>query len=294
MLHDPATLDAEAFRRLRTNVEFANLDVDAKVIMVTSATGGEGKSRTISNLAIAFARSGRRVALVDLDLRRPTIGRYFGFGLRPGITDVAINRIELDQGLVNVPLWPEDGVHAAPGSPRSLASTRGRQGGSARGELTTRPEELTGELVVLPAGFPPANPGEFVGTEAVAEILETLKERSDFVLVDSPPLLPVSDGATLSTRVDAVLVVARLGVVNRSTLRELARQLDATRAHHLGAIVTGAEAPEQYGGAYAPPPAGTGTARQVRPRPVPLPSPEVHLEGSDVLDQRRSAAPRQH
>jgi Mrp family chromosome partitioning ATPase len=237
MLDDPADAEAEAVRRLRSNFELANLDVNAKTIMVTSSTAGEGKSITVANLAVALARSGRNVALVDLDLRKPTIGELMGISFRPGVTDVAIGRVELRSGLVPVNL-------EAP-APVSLGrSPRGRWAPGAE----SRPDEASpGQLWVLPAGFIPASPGELVGTEAVADILGELGERFDYVLVDAPPLLAVSDAITLSRRVDAVLVVVRLGMVNRPMLRELSRQLDASPARTLGWVLAGADGAELYG-----------------------------------------------
>jgi tyrosine-protein kinase len=239
MLAGPTDAEAEAVRRLRSNIEFANLDVDAKVIMVTSSVSGEGKSMTAANLALALARSGRRVALVDLDLRRPNIGPLFRIGYRPGLTDVAIERIDLETALIPVPLEAPEPIRLA-----SRTASRARRSGDAEGSRSVDPG---GQLWILPAGFLPASPGELVGTQAVANILSRLKERADFVLVDAPPLLAVSDAMTLTRRVEAVLVVTRLGIVNRSMLRELARQLDASTARKLGFVLTGADATELYG-----------------------------------------------
>ena len=237
MIDDPSGVDAEAIRRLRSNFELANLDVDAKVIMVTSAVGVEGKSSTVANLALALARSGYRVALVDLDLRKPSIGRLFGLGPRPGVTDVAIKKIHLEQALAPARL---DSSEPIPLSSRSAAS-----GESVTGEgPEPRRSEQHGDLFVLPAGFLPTNPGELVGTHAVAGILSRLREQMDFVLVDAPPMLAASDAVTLSTRVDAVAVVVRLGAVNRTILRELSRELETSSAQKLGFILTGTEKPK--------------------------------------------------
>ena len=243
MLEGPSDAEAEAVRRLRSNIEFANLDANAKVIMVTSAIGGEGKSMTIANLAVALARSGRRVVLVDLDLRRPAVGSLFGFGYRPGLTDVAIDRVDLESALIPVPLAAQEPIPLA-----SRGVGRGTSGTQATPSKSDAPEE---GLWILPAGFLPASPGELVGTQAVANILEKLREQVDFVLVDAPPLLVVSDGMTLTSRVDALFVVTRLGMVDRTMLRELARQLDTSQARKLGFVLTGADATELYGlGAY--------------------------------------------
>ena len=103
MMADPRGHQSEAFRMLRSNLEFVNLDRGARTILVTSALEQEGKSTTVSNLAIALARAGKRVALVDLDLRRPTIGAFFGIGsLNPGVTNVVLGQVPLEQALVEV------------------------------------------------------------------------------------------------------------------------------------------------------------------------------------------------
>ena len=232
MLDEPTEVEAESVRRLRVNFEFANLDLRAKVLMVTSASAGEGKSLTISNLAVALARSGRRVALVDLDLRRPSLSRLFGVSGDVGLTDLALEHVDLDSVLVPVRFK----------MPGARVPTGGRYGPPYLETV-----EGPGELYVLPAGSMPSSPGEFVGSTAVTRMFAALRERMDFVLVDTPPLLAVSDGATISTRADALLVVVRLGRVNRPTLRELDRQLDALHAPKLGFVLTGTDPTDFYG-----------------------------------------------
>lgn len=228
MVDAPTDQQAEAFRRLRTNLDFANIDKGARVIMVTSAVEREGKSTTIANLAVALARSGRTVALVDLDLRQPIIARYFSSEARPGITDVALGRVELDSALASVRL------------PAPVRDSLNENGGATHGRLR-----------VLGAGPLPANPGEFVGTQAVARVLDDLRRDHDAVLVDAPPVLAVGDAMMLSSRVDAILVVTRLGVVDRPTLTELSRELQSCPAEKLGVVVTGVDSRSAYGYANA-------------------------------------------
>jgi capsular exopolysaccharide synthesis family protein len=224
MLSESPSLATEAIRQLRTNVELANIDTNAKSIMVTSAAPFEGKSTTLSNLAVAIARSGRTVALVDLDLRQPTIAQYFRLQGQAGVTDVALGRTSLDRALVHVRL---PGDTAIPISGRA-------------------PSE-PGILRVLPAGTPAPNPGDFVGTQALSTLLEQLEADHDVVLVDAPPLLVVGDAMTLSRNVDALLVVVRKGVADRREVRELARALEACPSHKLGFVLTGAESSDMYG-----------------------------------------------
>jgi non-specific protein-tyrosine kinase len=233
MLSDPSSVQSEAFRMLRTNVEFASLGKEAKVIMVTSATEQEGKSTTIANLAVAIARAGQHVVLVDLDLRRPYVERFFDLN-GAGITQVAIGSTPLDEAVVRIPL----GTLASVVPP----NRNGHSNGNGR--------VVEGRLDVLPSGPIPPDPGEFIGTARLTEILEHMREHADVVLIDAPPLFHVGDGLTLSSKVDAVLVVTRMDIMKRPILSELKRLLDTMPANKLGFVVTGAEAEDSYGYGY--------------------------------------------
>lgn len=239
MLAEPGGVQAEAFRMLRTNLEFASLGKTAKIIMVTSATEQEGKSTTIANLAVALARSGKHVVLVDLDLRRPFVDRFFDVVEGPGLTQVALGIAPLGQAITRVALSGGDVVMRYP-------TANGNGNGNGNGH---KPQ--VGALDVLPSGPIPPDPGEFVGTSRLTEILEHLREHSDIVLVDAPPLFHVGDGLVLSAKVDAVMVVTRMDVMRRGMLTELKRLLDTMPAEKLGFIVTGADEEESYGSSYA-------------------------------------------
>jgi capsular exopolysaccharide synthesis family protein len=224
MLADPHTSAAEAFRVLATNVDFVNHDRGAKTIMVTSARRDEGKSTTIANLAIAFARAGRRVALVDLDLRRPTIAAFFGLNGRPGLTEVALGYTELDEAVAKVPVVDESELSLRAGN------------GSVRGMLD-----------VLPSGPLPPNPPEFLSQAGVSQVLAQVGERADLVLIDATPLLDLSDAMALAARVDAVLVVTRMDNLRRSVLDEMTRVLSSVPVVKLGFVLTGTKADGGYG-----------------------------------------------
>ena len=231
MLADPEGTFAEPFRVLRTNVEFANLELHAKTMMVTSALEEEGKSTTVANLAVSFARSGKRVILVDLDLRRPYQHKFFPLGRRPGLTDVALRQGSLDEALAPYPLTD--------GPSRSLWSRAGN------GSVT-----IAGTLEVLGTGPLPPNPGEFLGSHVVGEILSELAGRADLVLIDTAPLLSVGDALALSATVEAMLLVARIDRLRRPIVSELQRTLEASPAKRLGLIVTAADADESFGYGY--------------------------------------------
>ncbi len=177
------------------NLEFAAIGKQAQVLMVTSAVAEEGKSTTFANLAVASALAGRNVALVDLDLHRPVLARFFRVNEgHPGLSAVVLGHVGLDEALVPIAL--ENRIpEAANGSSASVSA-----GGS---------------LVVLPTGILPPDPGEFVGVEGVRHVIGALRDRFDVVLIDAPPLLAIGDGLTIAGFSDAIVAVVRADFARR-------------------------------------------------------------------------------
>jgi succinoglycan biosynthesis transport protein ExoP len=216
MLANPSSPDAEAYRVVRMNFQFLNADARAKLIMVTSSVAREGKSTTVASLAIALARSGHRVALVDLDLHSPALHRLFSLPNRRGFTDVALGQAALDDVTHRIAI---DGASRMPGQ-------------------TTANGPANARLDVLTSGVVPLNPAEFSDSRAAENVLEQLKKEYEYVLIDAPPLL-VSAAVSLSGKVDGVVMIARVGMVERGGLRDVARTLERTPAKKLGVVITG-------------------------------------------------------
>lgn len=189
---------SEAFRSLRTNLQFIGVDRQPKSLVITSCLPNEGKSSTSSNLAITLAQAGWRVLLVDGDLRRPRIPTYLGIEGAVGLTDVLIGRARLEQVIQP---W---------GEPR---------------------------LFVLPSGQIPPNPSELLGSRGMRNLLDQVVSEYDIVIIDAPPLLPVTDAATLSAICDGVLLVARYGKTRQEHILRGTELLSSISARIVGTVM---------------------------------------------------------
>lgn len=211
-LSEPASPAAEAYRSLRTSVQFIGLHHPVQVIQLTSPNASEGKTTTLANLAVALASSGQRVVVVCCDLRRPRIHEFFGLTNTTGFTSVLLGSIPLSASLQPVP-------------------------GQSR-------------LALLASGPPPPNPSELLASQRSAEVLSALRSECDVVLVDSPPVLPVTDSLVLSRVVDATILVGTAGRTNRKEYHravELLRQVDAPV---IGSVLNGVDQEDLYGFGY--------------------------------------------
>lgn len=235
-LLDPTGPEAESFRVLRTNLAFAGLDGGGRSVIVTSAVQSEGKSTTAANLALAMARGGKRVILCDCDFRRPQLERFFELAREPGATGIALGQVSVEQALV------EFDVGAA-----TAAGVPGFHGPGSNG-ATAAPGG--GRLQLLPTGALPRNVGEFVTSDALGDLLARLSARCDVLIVDAPPLLQGGDAMALTPHVDAILLVARLGLVRRQMLDEIKRLFDSTPAVALGVVATNASLEPGHGYGY--------------------------------------------
>lgn len=219
MLTAPTSAEAEPVRVLRANFEFAARAAGAQTIMFTSGVGGEGKSTTVANLAVGLARGGRRVVLVDFDVRNPGLHRFFGLGGSPGLIDVALDDADIEAALTEVALTYADGEE----------------------KLSHSVQTSEGRLELLPLGRALHDPDQLRADVVVRQIIDAITERADYILIDAGPLLPTGDAIVLSTHVDAMVPVVRLHVLPLSALDDLARMLESSPTAKLGFVVTGAE-----------------------------------------------------
>src|SRR5439155_274908 len=194
---DPKSPVAEAYRTLRTNVQFARMERAGKVLVVTSPTLQEGKTTTIVNLALTLAQSGQRTLLVGGNLRRPSIHRFFGIEREPGLSDI----------LVGSTAW-RDCV-------RTVADVL--MGRFEMEDIMAAPG--LDNLHIIEAGPIPANPSELLSTPAMTAFLRAVRDEYDIVLIDTPPVLPVTDSAIVAAQADGVILVYQAGKVGRLVLR---------------------------------------------------------------------------
>lgn len=196
--HKAQSITSEAYRQIRTNLQYVSVDNPPKVMVVTSSVSGEGKTTTAINLALVLAQSGQRVALVEADLRRPRVMRYLQLVGGAGLTNVLAGKADLAELLQP---WGD------------------------------------GKLSVLAAGPNPPNPSELLGSEQMSHLLDELRSTHDYVIIDAPPLLPVTDGAVLAVLADGVVLVTRYGRTRREQLRAAATMVRVIDVRVLGTVL---------------------------------------------------------
>jgi capsular exopolysaccharide synthesis family protein len=211
-LRDPRSPIAEAYRALRTNLQFSSLDTVLRTVLVTSAGPAEGKSTTLANLAVVTAESGARVLAVDCDLRRANLHTLFGLDNSEGLTNFIL----------------AEGTGPLPAQPTAVPN-----------------------LLVLPTGPLPPNPSELLASRQMARVLEVLRDAADLVLFDAPPVVAVTDAAILAPRMDGVLLVVDAGTTRREWARRARAQLEKVNARLLGVVLNNAQVDTQLYGYYA-------------------------------------------
>jgi capsular exopolysaccharide synthesis family protein len=244
MQQDAHSQQAESYRRISTNLEFANVEHKVRRILITSATIGEGKTTTSINLALALAERADRVLLIDADLRNPRIAESCSLERSVGLTTVLVGKITAAEAV----------------------------------------QRYAGALDVLTSGIPPHNPGQLLGSKAMAHLMAELSGMYDYIVVDTPPLLGATDALGLVHAVDGVVLVVRYRVTRRPQMVNALDSLRAVNAHILGTVFNGVkpetsddrvsyrprpEEPTESAERHRPPALPESTVAEPRPEPQP-------------------------
>jgi polysaccharide biosynthesis transport protein len=195
----PKSPPAEAYRVLRSNIHFAQVDNPGRTFLVTSAGAGEGKSLTAANLAVVFAQAGQKVLVIDADLRRPSLQRLLHVDRERGLTNVLIGESTLDEVIVEV-------------------------------------ENVPG-LLIVPTGPLPPNPADLLGSEQMSEVIREASELAEVVILDSPPAIVLTDAILLASKVDQTLLIAECEHVSRTAFVEMVRLIRHARGSVIGTIL---------------------------------------------------------
>ncbi|MBX3332875.1 MAG: polysaccharide biosynthesis tyrosine autokinase [Nitrospira sp.] len=226
-LLDPKSVLSESLRSLRTNIQFASLDRRVKSIIFTSAALGEGKSTCVINLAITMAQEGIKVLLVDADLRKPIVHQRLGIEREPGLVDALLGTTSWRSYVRSA----TDLMLGTVGVDRFL-STPGLD-----------------NLHVITSGSESGNPNEFLNITKIKALIAEMQEDYDIVLIDTPPILPVTDAVAFSSRVDGTILVYQVGRIGRNALKRAKFLLDHAQANVLGVVLTNvkSEVTPEYG-----------------------------------------------
>ena len=196
--NDPKSVISEQYRAIRTNIEYSNVDQNTKTILVTSSDKNEGKTTTVSNLAVSFANLNKKVLLIDCDLRNASIHKMFRLNNIYGLTDILAKDRAVDKCIQETELK---------------------------------------NLYVLTAGAIPPNPAEILSSDKMKNLIENLKNVYDYIFIDTPPIGLVTDAGVLSSFTDGVVLVVKSESVEKKYLEETKKKLDAVDARILGAIL---------------------------------------------------------
>lgn len=204
---EPKSVIAEQFNTIRSNIHFTLPDHKVKKLLVTSSTAGEGKSTIASNLGVAFAREGKRVLLVDADMRRPTLHSTFNLENKYGLSNTLTKKVSYIESVRDTFIYG---------------------------------------LYVLPSGPIPLNPSELLASKNMKQLMKIFEQYFDVIILDAPPLLPVTDAQILSNICDGTILVVNSGKVNRADVLKAKSLLQASHAKILGVVLNNYKLPKDY------------------------------------------------
>ena len=197
----PKSITAESYRSLRTNIQYSSIDKQVKTLVVTSSNAGEGKSTVAGNLAYTFFQNGKRVLITDCDLRKPSLHRKFNVSNEEGLTDVLVGTSKLNNVM----------------------------------------KKVDDNLYLLTTGTLPPNPAEIIGSNTMENFLEQCKINFDYIILDTPPILPVTDSKLLAIKADATVVVVRSEVSKSKHVSQAFKELEKVNANIIGTILNDVE-----------------------------------------------------
>ena len=197
----PKSITAESYRSLRTNIQYSSIDKQVKTLVVTSSNAGEGKSTVAGNLAYTFFQSGKRVLIIDCDLRKPSLHRKFNVSNEVGLTDVLVGTSELNKVM----------------------------------------KKIDDNLYLLTTGTLPPNPAEIIGSNTMENFLDECKINFDYIILDTPPILPVTDSKLLAIKADATVLVVRSEISKLKHVSQAFKELGKVNANVIETILNDVE-----------------------------------------------------
>ena len=197
----PKSITAESYRSLRTNIQYSSIDKQVKTLVVTSSNAGEGKSTVSGNLAYTFFQSDKRVLIIDCDLRKPSLHRKFNVSNEVGLTDVLVGTSELNKVM----------------------------------------KKIDDNLYLLTTGTLPPNPAEIIGSNTMENFLDECKINFDYIILDTPPILPVTDSKLLAIKADATVLVVRSEISKSKHVSQAFKELEKVNANVIGTILNDVE-----------------------------------------------------
>lgn len=202
---EPKSVAAESYRTLRTNLQYSSFDEEYKVIVVTSSEAGEGKSTTAGNLALSLSQGDKKVALIDCDMRKPSLHKKFKVSNTRGLSDVIIGKEE----------------------------------------ITSVFQRYNENLVIVTSGKVPPNPSEMLSSKAMTALIEALRKVFDYVILDTPPVQAVTDAQILSTKADGTILVVRAQETKKDSVNNAINLLKKVKANIIGTVLNGVEVSKQ-------------------------------------------------
>ncbi|WP_066874273.1 CpsD/CapB family tyrosine-protein kinase [Clostridium mediterraneense] len=193
---NPKSIGAEAYKILRTNIQYSSFDENTKVIMITSSQPEEGKSTIAGNLALSMAQDGKNTILIDCDLRKPTIHKKFNISNSSGLSEIIVGKAKLLTSIV----------------------------------------EIDKNLTVITSGKTPPNPSEMLGSKNMQTLIEELREHYDCIIIDTPPILAVTDAQIISRNTDGIILVVRAGCTKKDNAIKAKKQIENVGGKIIGTV----------------------------------------------------------